>query len=159
MSRGQPKRRNASEAERARLALDLEALASMNLEAMRGLWRARLPQPYPPLLKSPEIFRGLLGWKLRIAVEGDVSPAARRKLAEIEAKAKTGEAVEPLHRLNIGVRLEREWLGALHEVDVVEDGFRHQGVVYRTLSEVARAITGNKWSGPTFFGLRQARRR
>jgi hypothetical protein len=156
MPSGRPKRHQPSEADRTRLTLDLEALASMNLDAMRALWRQRISKPYPPKLKSPEIFRGLLGYKLREQVEGSLSSAARRKLAEIERKAKTGEKVDLLPRLNVGVRLEREYRGVLHEVDVVEGGFRHQDTVYSSLSEVARAITGARWSGPRFFGLKGA---
>jgi hypothetical protein len=159
MPRGRPTRPQPTPADRARLALDLEALAAMNLDAMRTLWRTRIASPYPPKLKSPEIFRGLLGHKLRVQVEGDISPAARRKLTEIEAKAKTGERVDLLPRLNVGVRLEREWQGVLHEVDVVEGGFRHQETIYQSLSEVARAITGARWSGPRFFGLVASRRK
>lgn len=126
----------------------------MKIDAMRALWSQRLPKPFPPKLKSPEIFRGLLGCKLREQVEGGLSDAARRKLAEIERKSKTGERVELLPRLNPGVRLEREYQGVLHEVDVVESGFSYKDTTYGSLSEVARAITGARWSGPRFFGLK-----
>ena len=128
----------------------------MNLAAMRELWCSRFRRPYPPKLKSPEVFRGLLGCKLREKVEGGLTPAMRRKLADIEARSKAGEKVDLLPRLNIGVRLEREWQGVLHEVDVVDGGFRHLGTTYQTLTEVARAITGTRWSGPRFFGLKGA---
>lgn len=150
------KRPQPTEADRTRLALDLEALASMKIDAMRMLWTQRIKKPYPPKLKSPEIFRGLLGYKLREQVEGGLSPVVRRKLAGIERKSKTGEKVDLLPRLNVGVRLEREYRGVMHEVDVVEGGFRHRGQTYHSLSEVARAITGGRWSGPRFFGLKGA---
>ena len=55
--------------------------------------------------------------------------------------------------------LAREWRGVRHEVEVSDGGFHHQGVTYRSLSEVARAITGTRWNGLRFFGLRQANRR
>lgn len=150
------RRRHASDAEgeRVQLALDLELVPAMNIEEMRKLWLARLSKPYPPKLKSPEILRGLLSSRLRARVEGGLSPSVRRKLAEIERKAKTGEKVSLLPRLNIGVRLEREYQGVMHEVDVVEGGFLHQGTTYQSLSEVARAITNARWSGPRFFGLK-----
>lgn len=140
--------------ERIQLASDLEALSQLRIDAMRTLWNQRLNTPYPPRLKSPEIFRGLLGRNLRDQVEGGLSAAARRKLAEIERKAQTGKRVELLPRLNIGSRLERDYRGVLHEVDVVDGGFLHQGTTYESLSEVARAITGVRWSGPRFFGLK-----
>ena len=52
-----------------------------------------------------------------------------------------------------GTRLVREWNGALHEVEVLEDGYLWRGARHRSLSAIARAITGTKWSGPRFFGL------
>lgn len=154
MPRRFPRVSAPTEADRLRLALDLEALSTMNLAQMRTLWSQRLPRPYPPNLKSPEILRGLLGSKLRVQVEGELSAIVRKKLREIEAKAKTGERVERLPRLNVGVRLEREYKGVLYEVDVVEGGYRYQDATYQSLSEVARAITGGHWSGPRFFGLK-----
>ncbi|RYZ14771.1 MAG: DUF2924 domain-containing protein [Alphaproteobacteria bacterium] len=154
MPRRFPRVSAPTEADRLRLALDLESLTAMNLAQMRTLWSTRLSRPHPPNLKSPEIFRGLLGSKLRAQVEGDMSATARKKLREIEAKSKAGEKIEFLPRLNIGVRLEREYKGVMHEVDVVEGGFSHQGTTYRSLSEVARAITNSRWSGPRFFGLK-----
>lgn len=154
MPRRIPPGSSTTDADRLQLALDLEALTTMNLAQMRSLWSKRLPRPYPPNLKSPEIFRGLLGSKLRAQVEGGLSGPARKKLREIEAKSKTGEKVDFLPRLNVGVRLEREYKGVMHEVDVVEGGFSHQGATYQSLSEVARAITNAHWSGPRFFGLK-----
>jgi hypothetical protein len=52
-----------------------------------------------------------------------------------------------------GARLVREWHGALHEIEVLEDGYLWRGVRHRSLSAIARAITGTKWSGPRYFGL------
>lgn len=154
MPRRFPSVSSPTDADPLRLALDLEALTAMNLAQMRTLWSKRLPRPYPPNLKSPEILRGLLGARLRAQVEGDLPATARKKLREIETKSKTGEKVNFLPRLNIGVRLEREYKGVMHEVDVVEGGFSHLGTTYQSLSEVARAITGGHWSGPRFFGLK-----
>jgi hypothetical protein len=56
--------------------------------------------------------------------------------------------------LSAGVQIVREWRGATYTVDVVQDGFRWKGQTYKSLSQVAQAITGVKWNGPRFFGLR-----
>jgi hypothetical protein len=56
-------------------------------------------------------------------------------------------------RPKIGTRYVREHAGKLHEVTVLEAGYEYEGTTYRSLSEIARAITGTKWSGPAFFGL------
>jgi DUF2924 family protein len=58
--------------------------------------------------------------------------------------------------LKPGTLLRREWQGVLHSVIVAKHGFAWNGSTYGSLSEVARAITGTRWSGPRFFGLRQA---
>jgi Protein of unknown function (DUF2924) len=54
-----------------------------------------------------------------------------------------------------GTKLLREWRGVMHEVTVIEGGYEHQGKRCRSLSAVAREITGTQWSGPLFFGLRK----
>jgi hypothetical protein len=60
--------------------------------------------------------------------------------------------------LRLGARLVRIWKGATHEITVVERGFAYRGQSYRSLTEIAKAITGAHWSGPRFFGLKAARR-
>ena len=55
--------------------------------------------------------------------------------------------------LKPGTVLTREWRGTLHKVHVLDPGFAHQGRTYRSLSEIARVITGTRWSGPRFFGV------
>jgi hypothetical protein len=57
----------------------------------------------------------------------------------------------------LGARLIRTWKGATHEITVVERGFAYCGRRYRSLTEIAQAITGAHWSGPRFFGLKTAR--
>ena len=59
-------------------------------------------------------------------------------------------------RLAPGERFVREWQGRRHEVEVLEKGFRYAGADYRSLSQVAREITGTRWNGLRFFGLREA---
>jgi Protein of unknown function (DUF2924) len=63
----------------------------------------------------------------------------------------------PSHDVHLleGTKLMREWCGVTHEVTVIDGGYEHQGKRYRSLSAVARAITGTQWSGPLFFGLRK----
>ncbi|MEJ0060771.1 MAG: DUF2924 domain-containing protein [Terricaulis sp.] len=141
-----------SEADPTLLA-DIERLPDLNLSAMRELWRQRLRQPYPPKLISPAIFRVMLTYKLRELIEGPLSGHARRKLKAIEKARQAGGIAGPFIHLLPGAVLRREWNGQFHEVHAVDDGFRYDGAHYRSLSEVARAITGTQWSGPRFFGL------
>lgn len=138
------------------LEVDLQRVSEARLRDLRVIWVERLGQEPPPL-RSPEIFRRMLAYRLQAAAFGDLSAAARRKLAAIEARRSNPSkkrAAAPL-RLGAGALLIREWQGVRHEVRVTGDGFEHQGTHYKSLSEVARAITGSRWSGPLFFGLRE----
>jgi hypothetical protein len=75
--------------------------------------------------------------------------AELRRLLKPQAKPKPQRVSLPA-----GSRLQREWRGVMHEVQVTGEGLVHQGAVYANLSQVARAITGVRWNGPRFFGLR-----
>lgn len=139
---------------RATLAQDLQAVATARLSEMRDLWRDRLGEEPPPL-RSREIFRRMLAYHLQAAAHGGLSAAARRKLADMEARRiAPPKPTAPAIRLRPGAKLIRDWKGVPHEVWVTDAGFVHQGQTYKSLSEVARAITGTRWNGPLFFGLR-----
>ncbi len=76
------------------------------------------------------------------------------RIANARTPAKNGAGLAS-QQLGPGARLVREWNGSTHTVDVVEDGYRWNGASYRSLSAIARAITGARWSGPRFFGIGQ----
>ncbi len=78
-----------------------------------------------------------------------------RTIRALKAAAKPGAAPAAATRPpGPGTRLIREWNGILHEVEVLDDGYLWRGQRHRSLSAIARAITGTKWSGPRFFGLK-----
>jgi hypothetical protein len=140
---------------RQTLDADLDRVARARLSELRNIWSERLGHEPPPL-RSREIFRRMLAYRLQAAVYGDLSAGTRRKLVAIEARRTNPpkkRALAPT-RLGAGAILIREWQGVRHEVRVVGDSFVHQGATYRSLSEVARTITGSRWNGPLFFGLR-----
>jgi hypothetical protein len=90
----------------------------------------------------------MLGWRLQAQIQGGIEPDLRRQLrrAAIEPR---GPVARP------GTRLVREWKGVRHEAVMSPDGGVLYGEArYASLSEVARAITGSRWNGPRFFGLR-----
>src|SRR6266851_5171085 len=90
---------------------------------------------------------------------GGLRPEPQRELRQIAQELKqTGAARIRLRpQLKPGTRLMREWQGRTYEVVVLDDGFSWQGAQYRSLSAIARKITGTAWSGPLFFGLKQTR--
>lgn len=123
----------------------VRALQSMDLEATRSLWRSLYGRP--PALRSPELLRRLLAWKIQVDEFGGLAPELARALRKGELP-KRGPDLHP------GVKVAREWRGVRHDVEIVDGGVLYQGRRFKSLSAVAREITGIRWNGPRFFGLR-----
>ena len=127
-------------------AADLQALG---LEDLRTIWRGRYGAP--PKLRSPDLLALMLAWRIQAEVEGGLDGDFRRTLRRPPAPR---NALDPAP----GSRLIREWQGVPHEGVVLADGsFAYRGHSYGSLSEAARQITGARWNGPRFFGLRPAK--
>jgi hypothetical protein len=94
---------------------------------------------------------------MHVAVHGGLSAATKRRLREIAAAVRAGneDAVLPGPRIKPGTRLYRVWQEKTHVVTVTDDGFEWDGTRYKSLSAVARAITGTQWNGYAFFGLKR----
>ena len=131
--------------EKANLTEEVRALERMDLEGLREAWPRRFGPP--PTLRSADLLRRVLAWKVQAAELGGLDAQTRRLLRQTSTQR--GPRLEP------GARIAREWKGALHEVEVTEAGFGYAGRTYDSLSEIARHITGTRWNGPRFFGLRQ----
>jgi len=128
---------------------EVEALTGLDLEGLRDRWRARYG--CPPPLRSLELLRLMLAWRLQAEAHGGLDRETRRRL-----KRRGAIEVEGL-ALGVGARLRREWQGRIVEVEVEASGFRWQGTHYPSLSAAATAIAGTRWNGPRFFGLREPR--
>lgn len=132
------------------LDTDLTALTDMSLAAMRARWQEASDKPVPRVRRT--LLRLALAYGLQAAIHGGLSRRTEQRLAYLAGKNSAPNAPQA------GMRLVREWDGTLHTVTIDEDGMIHwEGKTWRSLSEVARAITGTRWSGPVFFGLRQRR--
>ena len=132
----------------ASLAEEVQALARLDLEGLRQAWRQRFG--LPPALRSTNLLRSILAWKIQAAELGGLDAETRRLLRQPGAQRGP--------RLELGVRIAREWKGVRHEAEVTEAGFVYAGKSYANLSAIARLITGTRWNGPRFFGLRQGER-
>jgi len=95
--------------------------------------------------------RRVLAYEIQVRRHGGLTKTALKDLARKEGKRK--QSSKTALGLKPGGRLLREWNGTTHVVDVTEDGFLWRGQTYRSLSVIARTITGSHWSGPRFFGL------
>jgi Protein of unknown function (DUF2924) len=128
---------------------DLAALAELNRTALLERWRMAFGREVPPRL-SRTLMEKAIAYELQVKAFGGL-PARTRRALRAAAKADGRSAISKLP--SRGTRLVREWHGALHEVEVLEDGYLWRGARHRSLSAIARAITGTKWSGPRFFNL------
>jgi hypothetical protein len=136
----------------------LSSLAKLSLAELRITW-ARVFDFSAPSIRSSDFLLRALAWKIQAAAGGELDKATERRLIEV-AKALEGDgSYEPKIRSDLlpGVVLTREWKGVLHQVTVTKVGFDHAGRSYKSLSDIARTITGTRWSGPRFFGLEKKR--
>ena len=136
---------------RSQLDAELATLANLPVAELRKRWEA-LEGSLAPALAAP-LLRRLVAQRLQERRHGGLPALVRRELLRIA----DGEQAQPLPRprpqLTTGTRLVREWNGRTITVEVHDDGFQHAGRRWRSLSEIARHVTGAHWSGPRFFGL------
>ena len=137
------------------LSSALAAIATMTYAELHLAWR-RHYRAVPPKKLGRDILELGIAWKIQENKCGGLGAAVKRQIAEL---AKTMEMKSDLAKpraisLKPGSRLLRTWEGVTHEVTVVDDGFIWSGKMWRSLSVIAREITGTRWSGPRFFGLK-----
>jgi Protein of unknown function (DUF2924) len=137
------------------LTAEIAQLGDLGLGALRDLWRQRLGSP--PRFASTELTRLWLAWELQARARGGYDPATRRRLKQLRksSNAHTAPTSAAVGALKPGSMLTREWGGVTHRVMVLEEGFAWAGQTYGSLSEIATRISGTRWSGPRFFGLKQ----
>ena len=152
----------------ADLGAEIAALGDLDVQGLRLRWRRLFRKPAPPHLPRYLLLR-IIAYRIQANAYGDLDRETVRFLDRIarerEKRRASGEirrtkASPPIppvpekHSLKPGTILVREHEGMLHKVTVVNGGFAWNETTYRSLSEIARAITGTNWNGPRFFGLR-----
>jgi len=154
------RRRSAAALAAGPVEIGLTKLVHMPIKDLRDMWKERL-ESKPPAIRSREVMVRLLAWRLQAEAFGGLDLPSERKLREIaDALERTGVYEPKLRRdLSPGVVVTREWKGVVHRVAVTTDGFEYDGRRFKSLSDVARTITGTRWSGPRFFGLEQKQKR
>lgn len=161
-------------------ASDVRHLLRMRIGELRRLWTELFgPRSTPPTQKF--VLTREIAWRLQVEKSGDLDAVTRRLLkaamrdavaarSAISTRATQPEAPTPGRTrprrsavsgtLPTASRLVRTWGGRVHEVEILDAGkaFRYRGQQYKSLSEIARVITGSRWSGPRFFGLADRRK-
>jgi hypothetical protein len=132
----------------------IEQLRTLNLAQLKTEWR-RVCKGAPPASYTADLLMRGIAYRIQEKAFGGLSPEAKRELDSIATigKSRPGQAT-PV-QLRPGNRLVRRWRGSTDSVDVTRDGFVFQERRYASLSTIATEITGTRWSGPRFFGLRE----
>lgn len=138
--------------------LTLGRLAELPPEALKQEWARRFGVLAPAL--STELLRLGIGYKLQEARSGGISRGTRTLLRQVAMRSGEGAEKKPMPRkLTPGTRLVRDWRGQAHTVIVLNDGFEYDGKHWKSLTAIAKAITGNQWNGPLFFGLAERKKK
>ena len=143
--------------DRKTLEVEVARLRDLDLRALQARWHTVFRRRAPPHLPRHLLFR-VLAYRLQADHLGDLDAESQRLLDRSGSPEKAGQrAVDPgrpTADLRPGTVVGREWNGQMQRVAVLADGFAWNGKTYPSLSKVALAITGTRWNGPRFFGLR-----
>jgi hypothetical protein len=140
-----------------RKSLDVEVarLRDLDVSALQTRWHTVFGRRAPPHLPRHLLIR-VLAYRVQADLLGDLNPESQRLLDRSESPEKAGQraARRRAGELRPGTMLAREWRGETQRVAVLANGFAWRGETYPSLTKVAFAITGTRWNGPRFFGLR-----
>jgi hypothetical protein len=143
--------------DRKELDVEIARLRELDVGALRICWHTLFRRQAPSHVPRHLLFR-VLAYRIQADHLRDLDGESRRLLDRSEFPDKAGQRAADLRRhpgvLRPGTILAREWNGQLHRVAVLAEGFAWNGTTYPSLSKVAFAITGTRWNGPRFFGLR-----
>ena len=143
--------------DRKSLDIEIAQLRDLDVGELRIRWQNAFGRPPPPRLPRHLLFR-VLAYRLQADQLGDLDAENQRLLDRSVSPEDAGQRAVVLGRRNADLRpgtmLGREWYGHMHRVTVLTDGFSWNGNTYPSLSKAAFAITGTRWNGPKFFGLR-----
>lgn len=128
----------------------IKHLRTLNSLKLRQAWQATLGSAPPPI-KSPTVLLSILAWELQAREIGGIDARVDLQLRKLAAAL--CEPSSLLKQCRPGDRLSRVWKGVMYEVEVCDLGYKFENTLFRSLSAIARRITGTRWSGPRFFGV------
>jgi hypothetical protein len=136
---------------------ELDRLPKMRIADLRARYR-ELFRAEPPKAFGPDLLRRSIAHRIQERAYGGLSREHQRLLDQLvrAARTKPNGRLELPRQIKPGSELIRTWGGRVYRIVVQESGFTHEGRTYKSLSEIAFAITGTKWNGPRFFGLRRS---
>ncbi len=147
----------AAESEPVSVDVEIGRLRDLDVDGLRARWEAAHGKKAPSHLPRHLLLR-ILAYRLQAERLGDLDAESERILdrsgSPEQTSQRAADASARISNLRPGTVLGREWNGQMHRVVVQVDGFAWNGYTYPSLSKIAFAITGTRWNGPRFFGLR-----
>ena len=139
----------------AEVSREIAALFDLSVSELKDRWRSAYGSQPPPR-SSRKLLISAIAYKIQERAFGGLKPSVRRLLESAAGDSSSRRILHtwPVTRATTGTVLIRDWQGKSHHVTVLDRGVLYRKKNYRSLSQVARVITGCKWSGPLFFGLR-----
>jgi len=136
------------------VAQRLAALPTLSRAALSDLWKQFFHSDPSPKLRS-DLMIPILAHRIQEQAFGSLNARARERLRQLSRAFEEGSeaTVTRVPKVRPGTRLVRQWGDRVHLVNVRSNGYEYQGARYGSLSEIARLITGTRWSGPLFFGI------
>ena len=139
------------------IAKHLAELPTLSKVALSELWKQLFLASPPPKLRR-DLMISILAYKLQEQTFRCLSAEARSRLRHFSSGfERNSQSTPSASHLKEGTRLVRQWRDRVHLVNVEANGYEYQGARYRSLSVIARLITGTRWSGPLFFGIKNDR--
>jgi hypothetical protein len=147
-------KRRAPVLDRDALSAEIVGLSKAGIKDLRDRWK-RLYGNEPSGHIGRSLLIGAIAYRLQEKAFGSLKPSAQRILDRVcDGRGEVGQEGIPKRRADAGTVLIREWRGVRHRVIVLDNDVTYRGRHYKSLSGVARTITGTRWSGPLFFGLK-----
>jgi len=136
----------------------ISELPALDRSKLHRIWQELFPQPAPARLRREWLVR-ILAYRIQERLYGELKPELQRELIRVGQALERNPNAANFTPNQAGTQFVREWNGVSHTVTSADDGrYEYRGKRYKSLSEIARLITGTRWSGPLFFGRRKKQR-
>jgi Protein of unknown function (DUF2924) len=139
------------------LEAEIRHVTDLDLAELRNRWKAHFGNPAPLSLRRKFLARAV-AYQMQVEAYGGLSNSTKRRLREIAEAVRRGnpDAAGVARQIRPGTQMIRQWRDETHTVTAIADGFEWNGQIYKSLSAVAKEITGTNWNGYAFFGIKRA---
>src|SRR6185437_11568585 len=139
-----------------KLEAEIRRLPDLSLEELRSRWKALFGHPAPRSLRRRFLVRAV-GYQMQVEAYGGLSTSTKKRLRAIASAVRQGNPdAAGIRTIRPGTQMLRQWRDQTHTVTALTDGFEWDGKTYKSLSAIAKQITGTSWNGYAFFGIKRS---